>query len=981
MTSTDTRPASRARSTLAITAGVIAALVVVFFIFASLFTDWLWYEQLGFTNVLTTGWIAGSVMFIIGFLAMAVPVYLSISLAFRARPVYAKLNAQLDRYQQVIEPLRRLAMIGIPAVLGLFAGVASSSRWPVALQWLNRTPSGETDPQFGLDVSFYLFELPFYQSVAGFASAVVLISAIAALATCYLYGALRFNGREVRISKQARIQLSITAAVYLLIQAFSIWLDQYATLSQNGSGLLVGASYADANAVIPGRQILAIAAALVAVLFIVTAIIGRWRLPIIGTALLLISGLLVGTVYPFIVQNFQVNPSARSLEAEYIDRNIEGTREAYGVADVVEEDFTPSTDTAAGALRGDAETTANIRIIDPALVTRTFAQLEQFRQYYQFPDDLDVDRYEIDGQVQDTVIAARELDLEGLGSANNFYNRTFVYTHGYGVVAAYGNQRSPEGLPVFLQSGIPSEGALGTDYEPRIYFGESSPEFSIVGAPEGTRPVELDYPSAEDEEAQNTTTTYAGNGGPTIDNVFKKLLYAIKFQSEEIFLSDAVNDESQILYDRDPRERVQKVAPYLTLDSDAYPAVVDNKVLWIVDGYTTSANYPYSDIQQLSNAIVDTYTPAPAYAIDNINYIRNSVKATVDAYSGEVVLYAWDEEDPVLQTWQKIYPSTVVPMTEMSGELLSHVRYPADLFKVQRAILSTYHVTDTDSFYSNDDAWITPNDPTQSAATAQFQPPYYLTMQVPGAEEPDFSLYTTYIPDAEGEGTRNVLTGYMAVNANAGSTAGEVAENYGQFTLLTLPRQETVPGPGQVQNDFNTDTEVANQLALLTRGDTEVRRGNLLTLPVGGGLLYVQPVYVQSTAETSFPILRKVLVSFGNQIAFEDTLDAALDSLFAGDSGAVAGDGGVPTVPDDTEVPDGTEEPAEDTPDADVPADVPADAPTQSTGNAVLDAALADAQQALSDRADAYATNDLVGAAEADQRLQTAIEQALAASE
>ncbi len=986
MTSTEERPASRTRATLAIAAGTIAALVIAFFAFASLYTDFLWFDQLGFANVLTTQWIAGAVMFIIGFIGMAVPVYVSIAVAYRARPMYAKLNAQLDRYQQVIEPLRRLAMIGIPAILGLFAGVATSARWPLALQWMNSTPSGRNDPIFGLDVSFYLFDLPFFQSVASYASAVVLIAGIGAIATSYLYGALRFNGREVRISRAARIQLASMAALYILIQAASIWLDQYSTLSQSSSGLLIGASYADANAVIPGKQILAGIAVVVALLFVITAVIGRWRLPVIGTAALILSALIVGSLYPWIVQRFQVDPSVRSVEQPYIQYNIDGTREAYGVADVTEQPFLPTEDAQAGGLRGDAETTASIRIIDPALVTTTFAQLEQVRQYYQFAPYLDVDRYEIDGKTQDTVIAARELDVDNLGSANNFYNRTFVYTHGYGVVAAYGNQRSSEGLPVFLQSGIPTTGMLGTTYEPRIYFGESSPAFSIVGGPEGADPIELDFPSSEAEGARNAVTTFAGDGGPTLDNVFKRIIYAIKFQSEQIFLSDAVNNDSQILYDRDPSERVQKVAPYLTLDSDAYPAVVDDKIVWIIDGYTTSSNYPYSKVQPLSQAIVDTYTPSPDFAIDNINYIRNSVKATVDAYSGEVTLYAWNVEDPILATWQKIFPSTVTPLSEMSAGLLSHVRYPADLFKVQRAVLGKYHVTDSDSFFSNDDAWITPNDPTTTAATARLQPPYYLTMQVPGAEDPDFSLYSTYIPDSTGSSTRNVLTGYLAVNSDAGGAEGEIAPSYGKFTLLTLPKQDTVPGPGQVQNDFNTDTTVATQLNILARtgGDTRIERGNLLTLPIGGGLLYVQPVYVRSTAETSYPILRKVLVSFGNKIGFEDTLDAALNSIFGGDSGAEAGDGEVPVVPTDPTDPADPDVPT-DPADPTVPTDpaptdpAPVD-PGTGTPNAALQAALVDAQQALTDRAAAYAANDLVAAAEADNALQDALERAIAAS-
>jgi uncharacterized membrane protein (UPF0182 family) len=947
---------------------ILAVLVVAFFIFASLYTDWLWFGQLGFREVLTTQWIASAVMFLIGFIGMAVPVWVSIDIAFRFRPVYAKLNAQLDRYQQVIEPLRRLATWGIPAVLGLFAGVAASSRWQEALVWINGVPSGVKDPQFGLDTSFYMFALPFYQSLAAFASAVVLISAIAALATSYLYGALRFSGRELRISKTARIQLAVTGALYLAIQAVSIWLDQYSTLATNTSSqLFTGASFADVNAVIPGRAILAGIAAVVAVLFIITAVIGRWRLPIVGTALLLVSGLLIGTVYPWIVQQFQVTPSVRSVEAPFIERNIEATRTAFGVDGVEKESYSATTDAEQGALRNDAETTANIRIIDPALVSDSFAQLERIKQYYRFNEHLDVDRYAIDGVIQDTVIAVRELNQSNTGASQSWYNNTLVYTHGYGVVAAYGNQRSSDGLPVFLESGIPTSGALG-EFEPRVYFGENSPQYSIVGGPESAEEVELDYPSGDDESNENVTTRFEGDGGPKLDNILTKLAYAIKFQSTDLLLSNAVNDESQILYTRDPSDRVRLAAPYLTLDSDPYPAVVDGKVLWIVDGYTTSDQYPYSERQSLGGAIEDTYTDAPTLPSSNVNYIRNSVKATVDAYSGEVTLYAWDDEDPVLKTWDKIFPSNLKPVSEMSADLMAHVRYPADLFKVQREILGTYHVTSANTFYSGTDAWISPDDPVANSGTAKAQPPYYLTMKLPGTEEPAFTLYSTYIPRSQGEGTSNILTGYLAANADAGSTAGEKAEGYGKLTLLTLPKQDPVPGPGQVQASFNTDTEVANQLALLTRGDTAVKRGNLLTVPVGGGLLYVQPVYVESTAETSYPILRKILVSFGDKIAFEDTLDAALDSLFGGDSGAAAGDGEVtpPAEPTDPTTPTEPTEPSE---------------PSTPGSDDEFTAALEDVQEALTARAEALRSGDLAAYAEADAALVAALDALFALEE
>jgi uncharacterized protein len=948
-------PANRTRLALTITAVIVAVLVILFFIFSSLYADVLWFDQLGYLKVLTTQWTASAVLFFIGFFAMALPVWLSIEIAFRSRPVYAKLNSQLDRYQQVIEPLRRLAMLGVPLIVGLFAGVSAATHWSTVLEYLNRTSFGQKDPQFGLDASFYVFELPFFSGVVGFASAVILISFVGLMATAYLYGSIRVNGRQVRISRSARVQIAITGALYFAIQSVSIWLDQYSTLTQESQGFLTtGAGYTEANATIPARAILAGIALIVALLFLITAFVPVWRLPVIATGLLLVSGLVVGSIYPWIVQKLQVDPNAQSLEAKYIDRSITATRDAYGVSDVKVLPYNAKSDALAGALRQDAETTANIRIIDPALVSDSFAQLQRFKQYYQVVKHLDVDRYTIDGKTQDTVLAVRELNQSGLGSSQSWYNNTVVYTHGYGLIAAYGNQRTPDGQPKFLESDIPVAGALGT-FEPRIYFGEKSPKYSIVGGPSGSKAVELDYPSAANNDKSNKKTTFDGNGGPKLDNFFTKLIYAIKFQSEQIVLSAAANDSSQILYDRDPLTRVSKVAPYLTPDSDPYPAVVDGRIVWIIDGYTTTANYPYSHTEQLSQTIADTYTAEPIYPVDDINYIRNSVKATVDAYDGSVKLYAWDTEDPMLKTWQKIFPSTVLPESDMDQQLLDHVRYPADLFKVQRAILGSYHVTDPLSFYSSDDQWVTPNDPANGTKLPTLQPPYYLTMQVPGTASPAFTLYSTYIPRGSADSTSNILTGYLTADSDAGS-------NYGDLTLLTLPKQNTVPGPGQVESAFTTDTNVAPELALLQRGNTTVDLGNLLTVPVGGGLLYVQPVYVKANSSTSYPLLRKVLVGFGDKIAFEDTLDAALNSIFGGDSGASAGDGSSTSTP------------------APTPSGSSSGSPSPVVDNPALDQALADAQKALAARTAAYKVNDLVAAAQADKDLIDALQRAIAAS-
>ncbi|WP_106814300.1 UPF0182 family membrane protein [Microbacterium timonense] len=950
---------SRTRRVVAITLAVIAALVVAFFVFASLYADWLWYDQLGFSEVLLTQWVARVVMFVVGFLGMAVPVWLSIQLAYRLRPVYARLSSQLDRYQEVVEPLRRLAMWGIPIFFGFFAGFAASTQWETTWLWFNGVATDTKDPEFGLDTGFYMFAMPFWSSLIGFASAVLLICLLVTALVSYLYGSVRIGQRELRISKSARIQLAVIAGLYLLVQGASLWLDRYKTLVEPGDRI-TGPGYTGVHAIIPGQTILAFAAVIVAILFFVTAIIGRWRYPLIATALLVVSAIVVGVGYPWVVNTFQVQPNRFTLEEEYYQRNVDMTHEAYGVDGLEQQDFAAVTDVTAGQLRDDAATTAQVRIMDPAIISPNIRQLEQYRGYYQFADPLDVDRYNIDGVSQDTIVSVRELDLDQLGAAADWQNSAVVYTHGYGIVAAKGNDRTTEGDPVFLERGIPASGFLSDqeDFQPRVYFGEYSPTYSIVGAPEGADPVELDYPSGEDGSGE-TKTTFEGDGGPSLGNVFNRLIYALKFQAEQILFSDYVNEDSQILYDRDPRERVQKVAPYLTLDNDAYPSVVDGRIVWIVDGYTLSANYPYSSTVSLTSAISDSSNPAPRFTVDDINYIRNSVKATVDAYDGSVTLYAWDEEDPVLQSWQKVYPSTIKPISDMSADLMSHVRYPTDLFKVQRTILGTYHVDDARSFYQSDNRWQTPNDPQEDT---QLQPPYYLTMQMPGQDSPTYSMFTSFIPSSTTGNARNVLMGYLAVDSNAGSEAGVKSKGYGKLRMLVIDAETTVPGPGQVQNTFNSDPLVSSQINLLKQGQSEVLNGNLLTLPVGGGLLYVQPVFVQSSGATKLPKLQKVLVSFGDDIAFEDTLNEALDTLFGGDSGADAGDTDVEPTPGATPAP---------TPE---PTPTPSEPTTPSEPADDYQAALQEAQQAMLDRQAALEKGDWAAYGEADARLTAAVE-------
>ena len=927
--------------------------------FAGFYTDLLWFQSVGFTSVFTTELFTKIGLFLVFGALMGLVVATNFIVAHRVRPAYMPMSpgqAELDRYRTAVEPYRRGVVIGGSIIIGLLSGSSAAGAWQTYLQWRNSTDFGVDDEQFGMDVSFFTFDLPWWRFILGYFFAAVVLSVIVAAVTHYLYGGLRPQSAGDKTTSAARAHLSVLLGLFVLLRAVDYWLDRYGLATKDGS-LIVGLQYTDVNAVLMGRTILAIISFICALLFFANVVRRTWLLPGVGVGLLVLSAVLVGGVYPAIIQRFQVRPDVPGREAPYIARNIEATRQAYGIEDVMIENYNATTTASQGQLRNDAETAASIRLLDPALLTPTYRNLQQIRAYYDFSDTLDVDRYEIRGEKRDVVGAVREVDLARVpASQRNWANDTLFYTHGFGFVAALGNTRDPDGRPSFVSSNIPPVGDLG-EFQPRIYFGESSPTYSIVGAPEGAEALELDFP-ADDAPGGQRTFIYTGSGGVDISTAWHRLLFSVKYQEANILLTGRINDESRILFDRDPKTRVEKVAPWLSLDGDPYPSVVDGKIVWIVDGYTTTNNYPYSARTTLESTTATSLTTEQQQIVaprDQVNYIRNSVKATVDAYDGTVTLYAWDEEDPVLQTWRKAFPGTVEDRSAIPAELLEHLRYPQDLFKVQRQKLTQYHVTDPRAFYSEGDFWRIPADPTQK--TAELQPPYYLTLQMPGQEERSFSLTSTFVPAGN---DRNNLVAFAAVNSDPG-------EDYGTIRVLQLPRSVQINGPQQVQNNFSSDSRVAETVNVLRLGDSQVRYGNLLTLPIGGGLLYVQPVYVQASAETGFPLLRKVLVSFGDKLAFEDTLDLALNSVFGGESG-VGTDEPEVVVP----VPGGTPPP---TP---VPGEVPPPAPVPAD---TLTAALTDIQTAYRDGQAALSRSDFAAYGEAQQRLQAAIERAIAAED
>ncbi|WP_157164119.1 UPF0182 family protein [Streptomyces typhae] len=938
------RPSRRVR-TLLMTLGVLAVLAMAFVMFAGFWTDWLWYRSVHYSSVFTTTLTTKIGLFFVFGLLMAAAVGVNIWLAHRLRPPLSAMSMEqqsLDRYRMAIAPYKKWLLIGITALVGLIAGASAAGQWRTWLMWVNGVPFHQKDPQFHLDVAFYAFDLPWYRFLLGFGFAATVLAVIAAALTHYLYGGLRITSPGGRATAAATGHLSVLIGIFVALKAVAYWLDRYGLAVKSSdfkaTGNWTGLRYVDANAYLPAKTILFCIAVICALLFFATLWRRTWQLPVIGFGLMVLSAILIGGLYPAIVQKFQVQPNEQAKESPYVEKNLEATRKAYGIGgtDVTEYPGVSKTQDKT-KLRDDVAGAASLRLLDPNIVSPTFQQLQQMKNYYGFPSNLDVDRYKTkDGKAQDTVIGLRELNLDGIPK-NNWINDHFRYTHGYGVVAAKGTEADDQGRPKFTESDLPSKGSLGK-YEQRIYYGEKTTQYSIVGGPQK----EIDYSDDDGEK----TTSYKGKSGVNLSNPLNRAAYAVSFGEPQMLYSGAIGEGSRIMYNRTPKERVEAVAPWLTIDGDAYPAVVGNKIQWIVDAYTTTNGYPYASRTTLGDTTADSLTAknnqrAVVAQQNQVNYIRNSVKATVDAYTGDVKLYEWDTKDPVLKTWRKAFPGTVKDKSEISADLLDHLRYPQDLFKVQRELLTRYHVKDAETFLSGSEVWQVPDDPTNQTSSAV--PPYYLSMKMPGQKQQDFSLTTSFNPNG-----RDNLSAFMSVNAEPGT------DDYGKIRILKMPSSTTVDGPKQVQSKFNSNEAIAEQIRLLKGGDSEVDYGNLLTVPLDGGLLYVEPVYVKGGG-LKYPLLKKVLVTYGNKIAFEDTLDKALNVVFGAESATPV------EPPDKGDKPD---------PDKEKP---PA---TGDSDNPELQKAINDAQEAIDEGNTALEGQDWEAYGKAQKKLQDALQRA-----
>ncbi|NUS12679.1 MAG: UPF0182 family protein [Streptomyces sp.] len=928
---------SRTAVTLIVVLGVLAVLMTGIVTFAGFWTDLLWYRSVRYSSVFSTmTWT--KVGLFAGFgLLMAASVGLNMYLAYRLRPPLSAMSSEeqsLDRYRMGLAPYRIWALAGICGGLGAIAGGSAATQWRSWLLMVHSTPFHTKDPQFHKDVSFYTFQLPFYRFLVGFGFAVVILSLVGAVLVHYLYGGLRLTSPGARATAAATGHLAVLLGLFVSLKAAAYWLDRYA-LAVRSSGYRsadnwTGLRYVDANAYLPAKTILFFIALICAALFFATLWLRTWTLPAVGFGLMVLSAILIGGLYPAIMQKFQVLPDEAAKEAPYVQKNIDATRAAYGLADVKVASYPGSSATApsslaplggdartvpaaasGSSLRADADAAASPTVLDPKVVSPAFQQLQRSSAYYQFPSTLDVDRSSsADGP--DTVVGVRELNAEGI-PGDDWVDDHVRYTHGYGVVTADSTRTSSQGAPLFGGGG-------STGYQQRIYFGEQTHDYAIVG---GTTP-EVDYAGKGSE----TTTTYNGKGGVSLRNPLTRAAYAVSLGEPRILSSDAVGKDSRILYHRTPKERVAAVAPWLTIDGDAYPTVVGGRVLWVVDGYTTSDDYPYASRTALGDATADSATDGQRAVVaqqNQVNYIRNSVKATVDAYDGTVTLYQWDTQDPVLKTWMKAFPHTVRPRADIPADLLAHLRYPQDLFKVQREVLTSYHVTTASEFSGGRQVWAVPDDPAAKAGKAV--PPYYMSVRMPDQSAKAFSLTTTFTP----HGGQN-LSAYMAVDADATS------RDYGTIRVLQMPAGSSVDGPKPAQSAIDAlSRSAAGASKPKASGPDTTVYGNLLAVPLDGGLLYVEPVYARD-ADAGYPQLSGVAALYGDRTSYRPTLSQALDDLL----GPAAGPGGSTAAP--------------------------YAAPS-------LGQALAEAQKAYDARQVAKATGDQAAYDAAQRRLDTALEQ------
>ena len=959
--------------------GLVALLVILFGArLATFYTDVLWFNAVGFAPVF---WTLLTTQFGLGLvtgLVMAALLAGNLLLARRVAPVYripSEGEENVERYRRALEPFARAVLLAVAVVIGILSGLSMAPRWSTFVLWANAQEFGRVDPQFGRDLGFFVFELPFLTLLNSWLFTALALTILLTVLAHYVFGGIRPQSPGQKLTPQANVHLSILLALLVGVRAWGFWLDRY-MLSYSPRGQVTGLSYTDVNAELVALQLLTFIAAACVVLFLINIRVRGFLFPTAGVAILVIAAVVLSGIIPAIVQRIQVDPEELAREEEYISRNLELTRYAFGIDNVATESFAAGSALSPEEVRDNARTLEAIRLWDPITLEQTYRQLQELRPYYDF-NDVDVDRYQFaeqDGATSQVMISVRELSTVDLAdTAQTWQNERLEFTHGFGLVSSSVSLRRENGQPVFFAQDIPPEGVEEFEIEnPRVYYGEALPDYSLVD----TAVNELDY-ARPNEEPQRFR--YDGEGGVGVGSPLRRLAFSLRFAEPNVVLSGLINDESKVMFNRNIRDRVEMVAPYLEFDNDPYPVAVDDRIKWILDGYTMTNMVPYServDLSDLTSSVrrefrtvlgpngepqVREVTVRHPGLPGQANYIRNSVKAVVDAYDGSVELYVVDEEDPILRAWRDIFPDSFTPMSEVTDELLAHFRYPEDMFRVQAGMYETYHIPTARAFYNKEDAWELPVDApfvaNQSDVAAENRVesdlrPYYLQMRLPGEEDDEFALIQPFTPT-----DRPNLIAWLAGRSDP--------EHYGELKAYVMPPNITVFGPSQIQARINQDDRVSQQVTLWDASNSDVIYGNLLVIPVEDSLLYAQPLFLRSES-SDIPELRRTVLVFGDQLVMEPTLEDALLALFGEAAPENAPPPGV-DVPDDPAEP-GAGEPGTDD---DVPREPEAVDPRVASLIEQAAEAFADANSALQD-------GDLAGYAESAARAQELIREAQA---
>ena len=806
-----------------------------------LYTDWLWFQEVGYTAVFTTRLTLSGWLFLGLGASVFVFLFVNLSVAARTAPpdVLWELEDQLGLPgRAILEPLVRRLLLPVIAVLSFFAGARATGSWPTVLEYVNRTPFGHGDPLFGRDLSFYFFTLPFWRLLYGWSTALVAGTLVLVAAVYVLQRSLVLTARGPRLAAGARTHLLGLAALLLVLRGVGFWLDRFDLLF-SPRGLAFGASYTDVHASLPVLQWLIVLAFLCAAACVFQMFRPGWRFLVAGLVVLVVLWVAGLGVAPALLQSYRVKPNELAFERPYIEHNIKMTRQAYALDRVVEKDFAAEDNLNPAALERNNLTIKNVRLWDHRPLLTTYGKLQEIRTYYKFRD-VDVDRYTVNGEYRQVMLSARELSYRDLPS-RGWINEHLTYTHGYGLVAGPVNRISAEGLPEFFVKDIPpAVTGLPKVTRPEIYYGEIGNEYVFVR----TRSQELDYPSGD----QNVYSRYDGRGGIPVDGLLRKAAFAARFGALTVLLSNDLGPESRVMIYRDIGARVQEAAPFLKFDRDPYLVVgVDGRLVWMIDGYTTSDRYPYA-------------TPVRGY-----NYIRNSVKATVDAFHGTVSYYIADPEDPVIRTYSRAFPGLLKPLADMPKDLQAHIRYPEDLFTVQARMYATYHMHEPQVFYNKEDLWVIPR--LQQDGRDREMDPYFTVMRLPGEPREEFVLLSGFNPSG-----RDNMIALLVARMDP--------PYYGRIIAYAFPKQKLVFGPRNIQARINQDPVISQQISLWNQQGSRVITGHLLAIPIDQSLIYVQPLYLAAAEQGALPELRRVVVAYGNQIAMEPTLEAALARIF-----------------------------------------------------------------------------------------------------